>query len=343
MSRHSAQFEDDAVRVVGGISDALAARIEELAPALLPNGTERDGLWTGTHTDGTEFHIWLTGRAAGTWWSSRWSEDEPDTLQLVIRLAAGGHASNGLDWARRWLKAGTDDAPGHRPAAVSAPVKRPQSKAQADRERAAVLWAETMPLEGTPAEAWLDGAGVLPAKPAAALGAAGATLCVDKGRDLPSLVARLTDRRGPCGAHQVFLDQDPDGGWSAVASRTLGRRRGAVIDLSDLSDVGPAGGDFVLSLGLFDALAFALAEPKFRSLAVLGLSELGDVKPLPGMARLCVAPSSAGRDALRTSAAFGRLLVAMRRAKVEVLLCSLPEGCSSVHGAYLSSLREAKR
>ena len=94
------------------ISAALAARIDELARQLLPNGRRLGGTWRVGGLDGAtgdSLAIALAGRKRGLWIDHATSE-KGDALDLV-KGVFNYSMREAIEWARRWIDCGRGVAP----------------------------------------------------------------------------------------------------------------------------------------------------------------------------------------------------------------------------------------
>ena len=272
------------------IARTLAARIDRLAPELLPNGGREGAEFRAGNLaghPGRSLAVHLTGERAGVW-ADFASGEAGDALDLVAAVRFRGEKQAALDWARAWL--GREPPP---PRAAPAPRHRPAGDKEAeDRRRAAVaLFMAARPkLAGTPVAAYLQARGI----DLAELGRQPRSLRFhpdlpnrESGRRWPAIVAAITGADGcHIGTHRTWLVRDAGGIWRKAPLRdpkmTLGSYAGGAVRLWRGASGVPlsaalSGETVALAEGIETALSVVIACPELRVLAGVSLANLARV------------------------------------------------------------------
>ncbi|WP_237480281.1 DUF7146 domain-containing protein [Lichenibacterium dinghuense] len=291
------------------LSEALAARAEDLCRRYLPGGRRNGAYWTvgDVHgTPGRSLFVRLVGPASGRGAAGRWCDaatgQRGDLLDLIALNRGHARLRDVLDEARSVL-------------ALPPAAPRPATWASASGQRADTveaarrLYRAGRPIRGTPAERYLaargialdgDAAAVLRFHPAAHYRDAPG----DPRRSLPALLAPVIDLAGTLtGLHRTFLDPRPGRGADAgllgkapIASprRSLGRLAGQGVHLRRGD-----GTAWLVGEGIETALSVASLFPRACVVAALSASQLAILVLPPGLVRLVVARDNdaAGREA----------------------------------------------
>ena len=276
------------------IIDGLNAQIEALCRELLPGG-KRDGEeWRAgdlAGAPGQSVGVRLSGQRVGVWCEFHGGSAKGDALDLVAHCRFGGDKSEALRWARAWLGLG-DDGRAFRQVRPHVPPPKPRM-AELDNEgrllKARKIWLDAVPIEGTPAAAYLAGRGIDLAKLGRVPGALRfAARCwnAEVNRELPAMVAAINRRGEHIATHRTWL-AEVDGRWTKAPLRTakkvLGSYNGGAIacwrgaSARPLAQA-PADDQVVICEGIEDALTLALHDPALRVLAAISLSNLGNVQ-----------------------------------------------------------------
>lgn len=227
-------------------ANALAANIESLAETLLGKATQRIGHELRYRGKGS-LAVVIRGDKRGRFFDHERGQGG-DALELV-RQVNGGTFNDALRWATDWLGL----APGQRPVAVARPSHEKPEPTDADRiHRALAIWADTVPIIGTTAEAYLKSRGItleddiadLRFHPKCPAG-------VDEG--LPAMVGLMRNiaTNEPTAIHRTYLRADGLG-KADTGKRMLGVAAGAAIKLDDDAEVS-------MGLGLAEGLENALS------------------------------------------------------------------------------------
>jgi hypothetical protein len=280
----------------------LADRVLALCAELLPAGSREGGYWQVGNLAGERgksLKVSLQGPYAGNW--RDWAGNERgDALDLVAQVRFGGDVKAALAWARSWL--GQDSgAP-----AASVLRRAPEVGRGADAEDmvARRRWAlnlfrrGTAPITCTPAAAYLEQERGIPlgdlGRVPRALRYLEACWCSEVGRDLPAMLAAVTDAAGQYMAtHRTWIMRGPDGVWRKAPLReprkTLGSMAGGFIPLWRGASDKPlreasAGETVAVAEGIETALSVALACPELRVLAAVSLGNMGRLILPPAVA-----------------------------------------------------------
>lgn len=333
---------------------ALAsARIESLAPELLPNGRREHGYWrTGSIADepGQSLAVTLQGGDQGMWcdYAAGGPQAGGNVLQLVAWTKFGGDIKAAIAWTKSWL--GLDDLDPGRLATVRAEAAtraRAAGAAQAQeseakRRRAKGLYLSGRPIAGTPAEAYLASRGI----DLRALGHAPRALAFhpevwngEAGRKLPCMLAAVVDLDGRhIATHRTWL-AERSGRWTKADLSTpkmaLGSFGGGFIPLWKGACRKPmgaidAGTPVLVSEGIEDGLTAAAAKPEARVIAAIALGNIGKLRLPEQIGPLVIlaqrdAPGSSAVDVLE------RAIAELQDRGIEVRLALPPVGVKDVN------------
>lgn len=276
------------------IIDALNAQIEPLCRELLPGGKRDGNEWRAgdlTGTPGQSVGVCLSGSRVGVWCEFHGGTAKGDALDLVAQCRFGGDKSEALRWARAWLGMGDDGRP-FREQRAHVPAPKPRM-AELDNEgrllKARKIWLDAVPIEGTPAEAYLTNRGIDLARlgrAPRALRFAARCWNAEVNAELPAMVAAINRRGAHVATHRTWLAQH-DGRWGKAplraAKKVLGSFQGGAIACwrgasnRPLAEA-PADDQVAICEGIEDALTLALHDPSLRVLAAISLSNLGNVQ-----------------------------------------------------------------
>lgn len=293
---------------VAQIAEMLAARIEDLAPTLLPGG-KRDGAeWRcgSIHGEpGQSLAVHLRGEKAGTW--ADFAAAPPagmpqhrkfmggDALDLVAWTRCGGDKVQAIKWARSYLGLPGADREEHRRMAPAAPVQFRQLPSERDDEgkrlSAIRLWLDgTETIVDTPAAAYLAGRGLDLAelrRVPRALRFHAEVWNAEKQARMPAMLAAITDAEGKhVATHRTWLEPGGPTGWRKAsglrhAKKVLGSYAGGAIRLwrgasgRPMADA-PADDVVAIGEGIEDGLTVALACPEWRVIAAVSVSNFAN-------------------------------------------------------------------
>jgi hypothetical protein len=334
----------------GAIARALAERIDQLAPELLPAGRYDHGrrYWrcgSVAGEPGQSLAIVLRGHHRGRW--RDWAAGEGgDALDLVAQVACGGDLGRALDWARAWLGLGRLGAAAPR---AQREAKRPLPAArevETRRQAARRIWLAAAPLRpGDLGWRYLAGRGidlaVLP-RPPAALRIHPALWHAPSGQYWPALVAAIAGADGAhLATHRTWLAPRADGGVgkaAAAAKMTLGAYHdgGGAVHLTRGASgrpwrQAPPGETIAIGEGIEDVLTVACARPDWRTAACCtALSYLARIALPPGCRRVVVIAQNdpLGSEASR---ALTRGLAALRERGIAVAVLWPPVTCKDIN------------
>lgn len=291
------------------LSEALAARAEDLCRRYLPGGRRNGAYWTvgDAHgAPGRSLFVRLVGPTSGRGAAGRWCDaatgQRGDLLDLIALNRGHARLRDAMDEARSVLAL---------PPAASRPATRAAaSGCRADTvEVARRLYRVGHPVRGTPAERYLAARGIgLDDAVATVLRFHPAALYRDgpgdPRRTFPAMLAPVTDLAGALtGLHRTFLDPRLGRGAETVLlgkapvaspRRSLGRLAGNGVRLRRGD-----GTAWLVGEGIETALSLAPLFPRAGVVAALSASQLAILDLPPGLARLVVARDNdaAGREA----------------------------------------------
>lgn len=294
---------------VADIAQMLAARIQDLAPQLLPGG-KRDGAeWRAGSVNGepgNSLAVHLTGAKAGTW--ADFAAAPPpgmpqhracmggDALDLVAWCRCGGDKTQAIKWARSWLGLPGADAEAHRKAPPAPPVKLEKMPSEKDDEgkrlSAIRLWLEgAESIAGTPAADYLAGRGLHLAelrRIPRALRFHAEVWNAEAQRRMPAMLAAITNAEGAhIATHRTYLEPGGPTGWRKAAGlrnakKVLGSYAGGAIRLwrgasgRPMAEA-PTGDVLAVAEGIEDALTVALACPEWRVIAAVAVNNFANL------------------------------------------------------------------
>lgn len=336
----------DIKTIVGG----LAARAAELARELLPGGMHDGHEWrcgSVAGEAGQSMAVHLVGDKSGVWADFSTGETG-DALDLVAAVLFRGDKRQALVWARRWLGLDTRDPrelATHRRAIErqTAEAARRTSDEDERRRRQAyrIYLSSQESIEGTPAQAYLEGRGI----DFAALGRFPRSLRFAgdlfhrEGTRYPAMVAMIVGPTGRfAGVHRTYLARRADGTWSKApvsdAKVSLGRYVGGCIHLwrpfvdgklgRPLAEA-PQGSHAFLCEGIEDGLTIALVERASYILVAVSLANLARVKLPPAITDVTViGDNDVGNE--KAQATFERAVDALVGEGRNVEIVRPPEG-----------------
>lgn len=285
-------------------------RALEIAAELLPNGREECGYWrTGSIADdpGQSLAVTLRGPDAGMWCDYAAPKGHPDAggdiIQLVERVAFGGHRGQAIAWLKS--KLGLDHLDPERLAKVKAEAAaaserraREADQAAEDKRRKALgLFLVGQPIKDTPAELYLRSRGIDFGR----LGRIPNSLAyaevwnVEAQRKLPCMLAAIVRQGRHIATHRTWIAPDGRGGWIKAdleePKKVLGSFKGGHIPLHKGAcrktlEAIDAGTDVYASEGIEDGLSAAMAKPELRVVAGVTLGNLGELELPPQLGRL---------------------------------------------------------
>ena len=336
------------------LSEALAARAEDLCRRYLPGGRRSGAWWTAGDVYGAagrSLFVRLVGPASGHGAAGRWCDaatgQRGDLLDLIALNRGHVRLRDVLDEARSVLAL---PPAATQPAARAAMAGRRVDTVEAARR----LYRAGRPVRDTLAERYLAARGIALDDAAAAVlrfhpAAFYRDAPGDPRRTFPALLAPVTDLADALtGLHRTFLDPRPGRGADAgrlgkapVASprRSLGRLAGHGVRLRRGD-----GTVWLVGEGIETALSLAPLFPRAGVVAALSASQLAMLALPPGLARLLIARDNdaAGRDAAERLAARARassVAVTVLRPRLIDFNADLrrwgPEGVAERTGAQL--------
>jgi hypothetical protein len=321
----------------------LAARMQALAPELIPRGRRQGAEWVAGDLAGSaggSLSIRLTGAKAGVW--RDFSTDAGgDALALVAAVRFNGAIGPAMQWARAWLGISDEALP---PSAEQrqADITRRQAAANDDAERrrrhAVALFLEAQErIAGTPAEAYLRGRAIELAelgRQPRCLRFHPACWCTEAQAKLPALLAAIHDAEGThVATHRTWLAHR-QGEWGKAAvpnpKKTIGSYAGGSIRLwrgssgRSLRDA-PAGEACAVAEGIETALSVAIARPDLRVLAAVSLANMARLELPEAIATviLCADNDGCNDQAAALVVAAARRLAGQGRA---VRIARAPDG-----------------
>lgn len=337
------------------LSEALAARAEDLCQRYLPGGRRNGAYWTvgDVHgASGRSLFVRLVGPASGRGAAGRWCDaatgQRGDLLDLIALNRGHTRLRDAMDEARSVLAL---PPAATQPAARAAMAGRRSDTAEAARR----LYRAGHHVRDTPAERYLAARSIALDDAAAAVlrfhpAALYRDVPGDPRRTFPALLAPVTDLAGALtGLHRTFLAPRPGRGGDAgllgkapVASprRSLGHLAGHGVCLRRGD-----GTAWLVGEGIETALSLASLFPRAGVVAALSASQLAILALPPGLSRLVIARDNdaAGREAAERLAGRARassVTVSVLRPRLIDFNADLrrwgPEGVAERVGAQLS-------
>ena len=329
----------------------LAARMQALAPELLPQGRRASSEWMVGSTagePGTQMAVHLTGAKAGVWKHFAGTE-KGDALDLVAAVLFHGDKSDALAWSLRWLGLETGDPRKLETVRRATPPAaeidaRTAEEIQTTRNSARRIWLAGQPqLRDTPVDLYLQGRGIRLAE----IGRQpGAIRYHDRlwhppsGRHWPGMVTAITGDApgGFMAVHRTWLEIQRDGRvLKAPIERNkavLGSYRGGHISLARgatgkaLKET-TAGEVLDITEGIEDGLTVAYAARECRVVAAISISNwAGMVLPEAVQTVRLWRQNDTKPQAI---AAFDRVLRAQLAAGRRVLIADCPAGVKDVN------------
>ena len=286
------------------LSAALASRVDDVVPTLLPNARRAGGYWIvgGTSGEmGKSLYVHRNGPRAGKWDDAATGE-HGDLLDL-----AGAVLGTDLKGALAWARSHLGIEPGSLKRSKPTPTPRPDHRQRVeqdddDRRRIAMaleMWKSAKPATGSLVQVYLQTRGIIiPIPPT--IRYAPALRHGPTGLDLPAMVCAVQapDRRITA-IHRTFLGAD--GRTKAPVSpdkMTLGCCAGAAIRL------GPAGPKIAVAEGIETGLSVAQSCSGLSVWGGLGTSGMRSII-LPAQVRevlLCPDADEPGEKAAQAAA-----------------------------------------
>lgn len=278
------------------IVEMLQARVDDLAPILLPEGRREGNDWRAGSRGGRS--IALRGPHRGVYRDFESGNKGCDMLEAITEILCNGNKRDAVAWARSYL--GISSSMNDQ-ALELARRKAAERKAAAERDRekldrkrrkqASGLWHSAGPLEGSLADRFLMGRGIdirrLEKMPGA-LRFNPRTWCKERRGEYPAMVSSLWRLGDPelVATHRTYLQENPDGsvGKAPVESARsiLGSWPGAVIPIQrgegsrQWKDI-QEGEVVALGEGIEEGLTVALVKPEWRVGAVGFVGNFGQI------------------------------------------------------------------
>lgn len=304
------------------VADMLAERADSLARELLPLGSRQGRNWVDASTRkgglGDSLMVEISGHHRGRWKHFGGGEGG-DMIDLVAFVRFGGDKRAALAWAKDYLDIARADPERLAAARQQAERRREEAQAADARDaaaasaRAKALWLRGVPIEGTPAEAYLRTRGIdirALTQPPSALRFLAECHCSEAGLAMPALVASVNDAGTGAflTAHRTWiapragtwsspLAAHERGQWGKAAlqhpKKAYSSYAGGIIPLSR----GASGrrwrearGDETVALaeGIETALSVAVLMPEWRVAATVALSNMAALVVPPSWRRIVV-------------------------------------------------------
>jgi hypothetical protein len=280
----------------GELSRRLAADIERVAEAVLPD-CRRDGSDLKGHgADGALWAVATRGRARGLALCVPDPDRSGDALAFVARARFAGDTRAAYAWALAWFGETSGGMARHAASPAGPPADPGETgegeAEQDDRRRRRSLFrylSAEKSILGTPAEAYLAGRGLARALPllSKALRFAPACFYSPELPELPALVAPIIEpsSRKFMAAHCTYLAIAPDGVRKLnrrPAKKVWGRYAGGLIPLTrgasnkPLRDA-PDDDGCLIAEGIENALAAAWLRPELRAFAGVAVGNLAAI------------------------------------------------------------------
>ena len=336
---------------IGEVSRMLAARMQSLAPELLPNGKRASTEWTvgsPAGEPGTQMAIHLTGAKAGVWKHFAGSESG-DALDLVAVVLFAGDKGRALAWSLRYLGLESGDPAALETARRATPPAheidaKTAEEIQTTRNNARRIWlAAHVQCRDTPVDTYLQGRGIRLAE----LGRQpGAIRFHDRlwhppsGRHWPGMVAAVSGDApgGFLACHRTWLEVQTDGRVTKAPidrnKAVLGSYKGGHIALNRGATGKPlrdttVGEVLDITEGIEDGLSVAYAAPECRVVAAISISNWASMELPPAVLTVRLWRQNDTKPA--AIAAFDRVLRAQMTAGRRVLIADVPRGMKDVN------------
>ena len=265
------------------VSRALAERATRFCQVHLPHGHREGRFWRAGDLDGAPGRtVWVCLAPPGR--PGRWQDDATgmrgDLLDLLRRRLGSPSLGSAIEHARAFL-----DATGPAPTLPAPPSQQhPRSRAGA----ALRLWNLCRPVHGSLAEDYLRARGLDPRLAHPSLRFHPRLFHRDpndRHRELPALVAALTDDAGQIsGVERIYLDpRAPARASVPQPCRSLGRVYGSRVALGEPRST------LLVAQGVETALALRTACPELPAAATLTPANFAAFTPPPNVSRLLVA------------------------------------------------------
>jgi hypothetical protein len=308
---------------VGELEARLRERAEELVAQLLP-AARREGNYCKVGSvegdEGASLVVYLAGERRGRWQDFAGTDhgDMLDLIEAAQHLAGKGEA---VAWAKRWLGIADDwrrerpPTPDERRAAAEATRQKTAARHQREieeransirRAKALYLGRGAVPIDGTPAEAYLRGRLLEPAvvRPGEAPSWPGVLRfhpAAWHGREQRKIPAMLAAAYLPNGmqvaTHRTFLQNCPRRGWTKIdsdqAKLALGPIGGGFIPINKGSSGKSMqhmseGEPIYCAEGIENALVVRMRKPDTRIIAAYSVGNIGAIVLPPAAKRLVI-------------------------------------------------------
>lgn len=326
------------------LKDMLDANWDSLVEDLFPNAQRHGGHYAVGSIDGEKgdsLVLWR-GHRAGSWKDYAGDDSmKGDALRLIERVCVGATTSSresfkdAIAWAKNWLGVSDELSPGQmqrmRAEAKRARAAREKKAVEENtriKNRAKAIWLQGQPsIKDTPADAYLQNRGIdlsrLGRQPAA-IRYNPECYEADTRQNWPAMVSSIIDQSGFIGVHRTYLARGREGRWdkinNAKARKVYGRLQGGFIPIwrgksGKPIKSAPEGETVIITEGIEDAFALAIADPSYRVLAAVSLSNLAQVWLPPQIGTVILAEDNdwdnpeaqkAFRQAIATHGQMGR-------------------------------------
>ena len=275
--------QDHTRESIADIAHALSACAEDVCHRYLPHGRKQGRYWTAGDVaggPGRSFFVRLSPPGVPGKWTDAATGEHGDLLDLIQFSLGASTLGPALIEARHFLALAPATASGGR----AGDPNRPRNPADSARR----LWRACAPIQGTRAEAYLQGRGLTHCLfPALRFHPALRYRDGTGEQRLPALVAAVTTEAGEItGVHRTWLDPHRPA-KAAVASprKALGGLHGFAVRFA------PAAADrpLVVGEGIETVLSIVAAVPDLPAAAALSAAHLRAFTPPPGIARLVIA------------------------------------------------------
>lgn len=331
----------------------LAARIQTLAPDLLPGGQRRGAEWvcgSPAGEAGTQMAVHLTGAKAGVWAHFAGSE-RGDALDLVAACRTNGHRGEALKWARAWLGLDTGRPPDSAPPRPAPDALQADAEALAETQRkranAQRIWlAGQRQLIGTPVDWYLQGRGIALAdlkRQPGAIRFHPELYHLDSARHWPAMVTAISGPEGMLAVHRTWLEVIGSTARKAPVDNnkmTFGGYRGGHIPLArgvsgkPLREAAP-GETLDITEGIEDGLTVAVYAPDFRVIAAISVANLQSIALPPQIHTLRIwRQNDTKRAAIE---AFERAVTAHQQAGRAVVIPKIPAGLKDINDMFAAA------
>jgi hypothetical protein len=354
------------------IKQRLAARMLELAQAVLPDGRISGHEWVGHGPDGAKWGVVFRGRKTGAYQNFGSGVGGISGLGLIRDAVCAGDFKAAYRWALRFLGEAAAEppaalpphsstapalpphsstAPALPPHSSTAPALPPHSSTApavpSDNGKGLYLKAEPFAWDG-PAGLYLRGRGIQPDRLAGlprALRFADRCWHSDVRRSLPAMLAPIIHpaTRQHIATHRTYLER-VDGQWVKARvtppKKVLGAFRGGVIPLmrgasrKPLAQI-PYGDACLIAEGIENALTMAAELPALRAFAAVSVGNLAAIQ-LPENIRTVLLIRDADGNNLAVNEARSRAYLAWIAEGREVRQWTAPPGMKDANEALMA-------